>query len=215
MPHRALLRLIALIVLAWVAPARAEDFTGKVVGVTDGDTLTVLRDRTPLKVRLHGIDCPESGQDFGSRAKQATSEMAFGKVVSVRPIDTDRYGRTVALVVLPDGRTLNHELVRQGLAWWYRHYAPGDVTLERLESGARQARIGIWSQPSPVAPWDWRGNTGLPAALANQVVRLVRSARRRCGIVVPDQTPTRQIPPVTIRTDFSVWGSSASYYRPE
>jgi micrococcal nuclease len=117
MPHRVLPRLVALIVLAWVVPARAEDFSGKVVGVSDGDTITVLRDRTPIKVRLHGIDAPEAGQDFGSRAKQAASELAFGKVVTIQPRDTDRYGRTVALVVLPDGWTLNHELVRSGFAW--------------------------------------------------------------------------------------------------
>jgi endonuclease YncB( thermonuclease family) len=72
--------------------------------------------RTPVKIRLHGIDCPESGQDFGTWAKQATSGLAFGKVVTVQPRGTDRYGRTVALVVLPDGRTLNHELVRTGFA---------------------------------------------------------------------------------------------------
>jgi micrococcal nuclease len=103
MPRRipVLPRLVALVVLAWTAPARAEDFTGRVVGVADGDTITVLQGRTPVKVRLHGIDAPEAGQDFGSRAKQATSELAFGKEVIVRRVDTDRYGRTVALVVLP------------------------------------------------------------------------------------------------------------------
>jgi micrococcal nuclease len=96
----------------------ADDFTGKVVGVHDGDTITVLKDRTPVKVRLFGIDCPEIGQDFGSRAKLATSELAFGKVVTVEPRQKDRHARTVADVVLPDGRILNHELVRRGLAWW-------------------------------------------------------------------------------------------------
>jgi hypothetical protein len=111
-PHVPVLaRLVAVTVFAW-AIAATDDFTGRVVGVTDGDALTVLRGRTPVKIRLHGIDCPESGQDFGSRAKRATSELAFGKDVTVRPVDTDRYGRTVAVVVLPDGRSLNHELVR-------------------------------------------------------------------------------------------------------
>src|SRR5436305_14660114 len=111
-----------LLILVFLIPVRdvvsaADDFTGKVVGVNDGDTITVLKDRIPVKVRLFGIDCPETGQDFGSRAKGATSEMAFGKVVTVHPRRNDRYGRTVADVVLPDGRTLNHELVRRGLAW--------------------------------------------------------------------------------------------------
>jgi endonuclease YncB( thermonuclease family) len=117
--HLAVPRLVAVFGLAWVipAPATGDDFTGRVVGVSDGDTITVLRGRTPVKVRLHGIDAPEAGQDFGARAKQATSELAFGKDVTVRPVGTDRYSRTMAVVVLPDGRSLNHELVRQGFAW--------------------------------------------------------------------------------------------------
>jgi endonuclease YncB( thermonuclease family) len=73
-----------------------------------------------VKIRLHGIDAPESGQDFGSRAKQTASELAFGKEVTIRPLDTDRYGRTVADVILPDGRSMNREMVAQGLSWWYR-----------------------------------------------------------------------------------------------
>jgi endonuclease YncB( thermonuclease family) len=150
MPHRVLPSLVALIVVAWACPARAEDFTGKVVGVSDGDTITVLRGRTLVKIRLHGIDAPETGQDFGTRAKQAASELAFGEVVTVQPRGTDRYGRTVAVVLLPDGRNLNHELVRSGYAWWYRTYAPGDATLAWLETEARGARRGLWSQASPI-----------------------------------------------------------------
>jgi len=71
-----------------------------------------------------GIDCPESRQTFGTRAKQLTSQLAFGKVVSVQVKDVDRYHGTVSKVVLPDGRSLNRELVRAGLAWWYRHHSP-------------------------------------------------------------------------------------------
>jgi micrococcal nuclease len=117
MPHRVriLTCIVALIVLAWTVPARAEDFTGKVVGISDGDTITVLRGRTPVKIRLHGIDSPESSQDYGTRAKQATSELAFGKVVTVQSRGTDRYGRTVALLVLPDGRTPRAGECRDGL----------------------------------------------------------------------------------------------------
>jgi endonuclease YncB( thermonuclease family) len=84
---------------------------------------------------------PEAGQDFGSPAKQAASALAFGKDVTVRPVDVDRYGRTAAVVVLPDGRVLNHELHKAGMAWWYRRYAPGDATLARLEAEARAARV--------------------------------------------------------------------------
>jgi endonuclease YncB( thermonuclease family) len=75
------------------------------------------------RIRLWGIDCPESRQAFGARATQFTGDLAFGKEVSVQVKDVDRYGRTVGVVILPDGRNLNQELVRAGLAWWYRQYA--------------------------------------------------------------------------------------------
>jgi len=135
-----------VVVVSWVSLTPAEEFSGKVVGVSDGDTITVLRNRTSIKVRLHGIDCPEMGQDFGSRAKAFTSELVFGQVVKVVPRDTDRYGRTVADVILADGRILNHELVRAGLAWRYRKYAPDIGTLAELEAAARDAKRGLWSQ---------------------------------------------------------------------
>ena len=102
-------------------------------------------EKTQVKIRLHGIDAPETGQDFGSRAKQSASALAFGKDVTVRPVDTDRFGRTVAEVILPDGKSLNRELVGQGAAWWYRKYAPGDAEIERAEASARQAKAGLWS----------------------------------------------------------------------
>ena len=149
-----------VVVVSWVSLTPAEEFSGKVVGVSDGDTITVLQNRTPIKVRLHGIDCPEIGQDFGSRAKAFTSELVFGQVVKVVPRDTDRYGRTVADVILADGRILNHELVRAGLAWWYRKYAPDIGTLAELEAAAREAKRGLWSQPNPVPPWEWRRTKG-------------------------------------------------------
>jgi micrococcal nuclease len=142
---------VVVVVVSWVALAPAEEFTGKVVGVADGDTITVLRDRTPIKVRLHGIDCPERGQDFGSQAKAFTAKLVFGQVVKVVPRNTDRYGRTVAEVLLGDGRILNHELVKAGLAWWYRKYAPDDRALAQLEAEARAANRGLWSQPKPTS----------------------------------------------------------------
>ena len=141
--------LLVLTSIAWTNPA---SFTGRVVGISDGDTLTLLRDRTEVKIHLHGIDCPETGQDFGSGAKAFTSEVAFGKVVTIQPAGRDRYGRTVAEVVLSAGRSLNRELVRSGLAWWYRKYAPRDSTLERLEHEAKEAKLGRWFQPNPIPP---------------------------------------------------------------
>jgi micrococcal nuclease len=118
-------------------------FQAKVVGVADGDTISVLRDKTTYRIRLHGIDAPERGQPYGSRAKQYASELAFGTVVTVEPVDRDQYGRLVADVRLPDGRSLNAEMVRAGCAWWYRRYARD--WLIRIPS--RRGRRG---SPAPV-----------------------------------------------------------------
>src|SRR4051812_34043474 len=109
---RRLLLLPILLISACVRPAD----TARVVGVSDGDTITVLRGRTQTRIRLHGIDAPETGQDYGSRAKQVASDLSFGKFVTVQPVDKDRYGRTVAEVILPDRRSLNREMVGQGAA---------------------------------------------------------------------------------------------------
>jgi micrococcal nuclease len=97
-----------------------EQFTGQVVGISDGDTVSVLREGKAVKIRLHGIDAPERKQAFGPRARQFTSDLAFNQIVTIVVHTTDRYGRLVGEVVLPDGRSLNQELVRPGMAWWYR-----------------------------------------------------------------------------------------------
>jgi micrococcal nuclease len=131
-------------------------FTGKVVGVTDGDTVTVLHANKPERIRLHGIDCPEKGQAFGTRAKQAASEMVFGKDVAVRVHGKDKYGRTIGAIILSDGTNVSKALVRGGWCWWYRKYAAGDIDLARAEAEARKAKRGLWQDAAPVPPWDFR-----------------------------------------------------------
>lgn len=134
----------------------AATITGKVVSVADGDTITVLdAGRKQHKVRFHGIDTPETGQPFGTKAKQFTSAKTFGKTVTVRVTDKDRYGRTVG-VVMVGGENVNLALVSAGLARWYQRYAPNEKALQRAEQEAKQAKRGIWSQSNPIAPWDWR-----------------------------------------------------------
>src|ERR1039457_5159461 len=115
-------RLFLLAALASTA-LYAEDFAGKVVSITDGDTIRVMHNGVSERIRLWGIDCPESKQAFGTRAKQFTGDLAFGQTVTVKVRDIDRYKRTVAEIILPDGRNLNRELVRAGLAWWYQQCA--------------------------------------------------------------------------------------------
>jgi endonuclease YncB( thermonuclease family) len=157
---RYITKMIALIfaVLTLTGAAFA-DFTGKVVGVIDGDTLDVLRDGSnSVRVRLSGIDCPEKKQAFGQRAKQFTSKLSFGKMVTVKENGSGGWGRTLGEVMLPDGRSLNHELVRAGWAWWYKQYAPKDAALAALEEQARAAKVGLWADAVPDAPWDYRKN---------------------------------------------------------
>ena len=137
------------------ASACAEEFSGRVVGVADGDTITVLRDQRAVTVRLQGIDAPEKGQAFGQRAKQFTVSLAFGNTVTVHATGRDRYARLLAEVTLPDGRSLNQELVRAGFAWWFRKYSH-DMRLARLEEEARGERRGLWADPAPEAPWNYR-----------------------------------------------------------
>ncbi len=143
--------------LALVASqALAADFTGRVVGVSEGDTITVLSKGKPVRIRLHGIDCPEKRQAFGKRAKQFTSRVVYGKEVRVKDLGQDRYRRTIAEVLLSDGRSLNRELVKAGFAWWYRKYAPEDEVLAQLERDARDAKRGLWADAKPIPPWQWR-----------------------------------------------------------
>jgi endonuclease YncB( thermonuclease family) len=131
-------------------------YTGKVVAVSDGDTIEVqTADSSIIRVRLHGVDAPEKAQAFGKKAKQLTSDLVFDQKVVVRVAVRDRYGRVVGEVFLPDGRSLNRELLAAGLAWWYRDYSR-DETLASLEASARAARRGLWVDEMPAPPWEWR-----------------------------------------------------------
>jgi micrococcal nuclease len=134
----------------------ASDFTGQIISVLDGDTIEVLHDNHPERIRLSGIDCPEKGQAFGKRAKQAASQLVFGKEVTLQTHGKDKYGRTIADVLLADGTNVNQTLVKDGWCWWYRKYALGDAVLESLEKEAREAKKGLWVDPHSIPPWEWR-----------------------------------------------------------
>jgi micrococcal nuclease len=110
------LRQVTLIFLLVLVPAIAADadFSGPVVSVLDGDTIEILHNHHPERIRLNGIDCPEIGQAYGKRTKQAASELVFGKDVTLQTYGNDKYGRTIADVLLPDGTNVNHALVKEG-----------------------------------------------------------------------------------------------------
>lgn len=107
------------------------------------------------RVRLFGIDAPEKRQAFGQQAKNFASQFAFGKNVTIYSKGTDRYGRVLGWVFV-GSQSLNASLVENGLAWWYRQYAPNEIKLAQMEQRARAARRGLWRDAQPVAPWSWR-----------------------------------------------------------
>lgn len=161
------MRFILMFLLS--LPAFA-DVTGVVVGVADGDTVTVLgAEKTQHKVRVAGIDAPEKAQPFGQRAKERMSGLVFGKEVRLEGDKRDRYGRTVSRVWVspPDcqrcPQTLDAglALLTSGLAWHYKKYQNEQSPEDRerysfAESEARSKRAGLWSEAEPVPPWDWR-----------------------------------------------------------
>ena len=139
----------------------AETSVVHVVGVTDGDTIKVLDSQHQQhKIRLAGIDAPEKKQPFGQRSKQNLSNLVFDRSVVLECGKIDRYRREIC-VVLIGGKDANLAQVAAGLAWWYRKYAREQTPQQRAayeaaEDNARARRIGLWIDPAPVPPWDWR-----------------------------------------------------------
>jgi endonuclease YncB( thermonuclease family) len=146
------------------APASAssqQSFNGRVVRIADGDTVTVLdANNTQQRIRLQGIDAPESHQDFGTKSKKNLSSLIFGKDVAVVYEKTDRYGRLVGKILL-DGQDVNLEQIRAGMAWHYKDYER-EQSIEdreiyaRAESEARMARRGLWVNSNSVEPSEYR-----------------------------------------------------------
>jgi endonuclease YncB( thermonuclease family) len=129
---------------------------GRVISVSDGDTLTLLDDeKKQHKVRLAYVDAPEAGQPHGQASKRNLSRLCFGKAARVGVVDRDRYQRQVGLVEC-DGVVANREMVRDGYAWIYERYAPRGLSWQGLQSEAKSARRGLWAGRDPVAPWEFR-----------------------------------------------------------
>lgn len=163
--------LVSALLFAFPLWAAAEQVTGRVVGVTDGDTIKLLTpESTQLVIRIGGIDAPERGQPFGTVAKKRLSELAFQRDAVAKCPKTDRYGRLVC-TVLVDQKDVGLKMVNDGLAWHFKRYEREQPVVEAeiyagAEEEARRHRKGLWRDREPIAPWDWR--TGL-----RQGVRLV------------------------------------------
>lgn len=152
---RPVLPVILSCLAAVAVAAEPHTFTGKAVSVTDGDTLRVLDDaKQEHVIRLAGIDAPERKQAFGTVARDRLAELTKGKAVAVIAGKPDKYGRTVARIEV-EGQDVNKAMVAEGLAWHYVRYST-DATLAEAEREARAARRGLWRDPAPVPPWEWR-----------------------------------------------------------
>jgi len=151
----------AALALCWGASAFASVLHGRVVGVSDGDSITVLSNgRQNHKIRLAGIDAPERGQPWASRSRQRLAALVFGREVDVETGKVDRYGRTLGKVLV-DGRDAGLVLLRAGLAWHYKAYQHEQVGEDRwryalAEHEARAYAEGLWGDPAPVPPWEYR-----------------------------------------------------------
>lgn len=146
--------LIVLVIAVQTAAHAAPPFSGKVIGIADGDTLTVLTDTTQHKIRLAEIDAPEKKQAFGERAKQSLSDLCFNADAEVTPATTDRYGRTIARVSCA-GVDASLYQVSNGLAWAYIAYLK-DPAIATAEQAARGSASGLWADQNPTPPWLYR-----------------------------------------------------------
>lgn len=150
-------RTVLLCTVLFSIPSVCYAWSGEVVHVADGDTITVMKGEKRVKVRLYGIDTPEKSQWYGQNAKTFTSAQVFGKVVEVEEIDVDRYGRVVGLVSVGD-LVLNRHLVAFGYAWVYHRYCKKPFCSEwsKVEAKARSEKRGLWKNPNAMPPWKYR-----------------------------------------------------------
>lgn len=154
-------RVFITIALTVLSTANAGSFAGRVVGIADGDTLTLLdASNAQHKIRLSGIDSPEKGQPFGQACKKSLSDLAYGRVVAVESNKLDRYGRVIGKVLV-NSQDVNLEQVRRGCGWHYKKYQNEQILDDRLsynaaEESARTSRVGLWADNEPMPPWEWR-----------------------------------------------------------
>lgn len=148
--------LVAFFLLFVLDGVAQKYIQGRVVKVADGDTFTIVdRFHKKTKIRLHGIDCPEKGQDYFQVAKSFTNGHVFDKLVDIEVKSKDRYGRIVGVVWLQNKANLNLMLIQAGLAWDYPNYSKS-ISYQDAELQARKSKNNIWSLNAPVAPWDFR-----------------------------------------------------------
>ncbi|MGL4873049.1 MAG: thermonuclease family protein [Cetobacterium sp.] len=130
-------------------------FTGKVIKVADGDTITVLKGEEKVRVRFYGIDAPEKKQEYGIKSLDVLKKMIDGKVVEINQKDKDQYGRVVGEVYF-EGKNLNLYMLESGHVWWYKQYSKGESEYSAAEANAKENKLGLWKESNPTPPWEFR-----------------------------------------------------------
>tara|TARA_R110002050_G_scaffold204522_4_gene340207 strand:+ start:143060 stop:143617 length:558 start_codon:yes stop_codon:yes gene_type:complete len=147
-----------LVAFTEIDTTKVKHLEGKIIRILDGDTVEVLYGQLPIKLRLEHIDAPEKRgkQPFGNKAKIAMSNLCFGQTVAIYSDGKfDRNGRLIGVIINKDGVNVNKEMVRLGMAWHFKKYSD-DMSYDALEKEAREAKVGLWIDPNPIAPWDFR-----------------------------------------------------------
>ena len=152
-------RAVVLLFSLLLCPSFCWAWSGTVIRITDGDTLVVqTTEGQQIRIRLYGIDCPEGRQPYGREATETTRALALGRQVEIEEMGNDRYRRTVAIVHLPDGTTLQERLLMEGATWVFPRYCtrPECAKWRYLEQAARIKRVGFWAAAEAIPPWLWR-----------------------------------------------------------
>lgn len=149
--------LILFLIFSSLTTFSQTTLTAKVVGIKDGDTVVVLDSlNNQTTLRLAEVDCPEKNQPFGTKAKQFTSDQIYLKTIKYVVTDTDRYGRSIAMIYYDtDNKYLSAEIIKVGMGWHYKRYSTSKE-LATFEDNAKKNKIGLWVDSNPVAPWEFR-----------------------------------------------------------
>ena len=154
-------QILVIVPLLACSGVLAEEYTGTVIAVIEGDMLSVQHDGKTDAVRLYAVDAPESGQAYADEARRLATDLALNKEVKVAVVAQDNLGKVVARVTLPDGKELNQEMVAAGMAWWDQKHGEDDRTLKKANAEAIGGKKGLWTDPAPLSPWDYRQSKGL------------------------------------------------------
>ncbi|EIL0174621.1 thermonuclease family protein [Salmonella enterica] len=147
--------IVPLLVILFSGSLFAAEIQGKVIRVLDGDTIEVLHDKTPVRIRLANIDAPEKKQAFGRWSANQLKGLVAALPVTVTYTQTDRYGRIIGRVFTANGTEANRFMVKSGAAWVYDKYN-SDNSLPALQQEAKEHRRGLWADSNPMQPWEWR-----------------------------------------------------------